>query len=837
MALRKYTNPREYDVSRGLQDVLRRNGMQAHISMNQNGEYYLIALGHDSPVMKYKLTDRQVENLMNWGSNYANKTAYNTFTSIVRNDFDMPDNFVSARNAFGRVAMGLHGYRLGRGEYGVPSWRPFSRMSRGWGGDFLGWGPRGGGWHMRRIDGRTFMADGPMVPTRPDGRVKPGELNAGGYGFYYKGHQQQTSQDVLDDLAIEQQIKPKEAAPRPKGQAKPLSEEMGNHLYFNDGFQEVLRSHGIIIDAEKKTLTIQSANTKVDLEYCLTDEEVQRLTALQEKGKGGVTLQQRLDIINNVIKGDFATNGGTEDSYSISVKTDKGVVNVPVVEEMYEEYINHPEDRVSILSTVLAGEYQRQPSVKVSEQDFQKALQSGVLQVTIDGTAMNIPIDSDLMKEQQLELQETGYDNSYIQQILAEANVDSLRKETESVKKYFDIKGLSQEYDTFSKVMERYPLNELTLNGEKANILSSEAKVEKGKPVIGPVTRDMLESKELISIALKPEVREEVEAEFIAYDRMVAQQKEMAAVREQQRQKNLAIAADPNAVNGKDIQALLGKKGWFQPVEHGRQMVVGEIRVDKTAGEHYIMSAVINGEKVTHGISEKDYRKFLDLDDEHRLKLFDKTFKEVKIKSSDGWNDEDGVYMQHSEGQKTYVSAEQLAVKDARNNSVDGAALQELNQKKGFYREAAHGREVEVGKIEVNPTAEGKYKMTAVINGESISHEITQKDYDKFMAVDDYHRMKLFSKVFNEVDMKTRPGEGANIGAAILAALVVAGEVLTDGLGRGPRPDVFLDRHFDREPIYHKPGVVSPGEVAAARFEGLDFHQGMEVSEGRGRGM
>lgn len=659
MALRKYTNPREYDLSRGLQDVLRRNGMQAHISMNQNGEYYLIALGHDSPVMKYKLTERQVENLMNWGSNYANKTAYNTFTSIVRNDFDMPDNFVSARNAFGRVAMGLHGYRLGRGEYGVPSWRPFSRMSRGWGGDFLGWGPRGGGWHMRRIDGRTFMADGPMVPTRPDGRVKPGELNAGGYGFYYKGHQQQTSQDVLDELAIEQQIKPKEAAPRPKGQAKPLSEELGNNLYFNDGFQEALRSHGIIIDAEKKTMVLQAAGTRVDLEYTLKDDEIQKLTALQEKGKGGVSLQERLDIINDVIKKDFST----------------------------------------------------------------------------------------------------------------------------------------------------------------------------------PVTKGMLETRELVNPEMKAEVREEVEAEFIAYDRMLAQQKEMAAVREQQRQRDLAIAADPNAVNGKDIQALLGKKGWFQPVEHGRQMVVGEIRVDKTAGEHYIMSAVINGEKVTHGISEKDYRKFLDLDDEHRLKLFDKTFKEVKIKSSDGWNDNDGVYMQQSEGQKSYVSAEQMAVKDARNNSVDGVALQELNQKKGFYREAAHGREVEVGKIEVNPTAEGKYKMTAVINGESISHEITQKDYDKFMAVDDYHRMKLFSKVFNEVDMKTRPGEGANIGAAILAALVVAGEVLTDGLGRGPRPDVFLDRHIDREPIYHKPGVASPGEVAAARFEGLDFHQGMEVSEGRGRGI
>ena len=41
-----------------------------------------------------------------------------------------------------------------------------------------------------------------------------------------------------------------------------------------------------------------------------------------------------------------------------------------------------------------------------------------------------------------------------------------------------------------------------------------------------------------------------------------------------------------------------------------------------------------------------------------------------------------------------------------------------------------------------------------VIDGQVITHEISQKDYDKFLAVDDYHRMKIFSKIFSEVDMK-----------------------------------------------------------------------------------
>ena len=56
--------------------------------------------------------------LTDWGTNTANKKAYNVFTSIVGKDFYMPKDFVHARNANGRVAMGLHGYRIGIGEYG-----------------------------------------------------------------------------------------------------------------------------------------------------------------------------------------------------------------------------------------------------------------------------------------------------------------------------------------------------------------------------------------------------------------------------------------------------------------------------------------------------------------------------------------------------------------------------------------------------------------------------------------------------------------------------------------------------------------------------------------------
>ena len=669
MAIRKYTNPRELDLSTGLQEVLRKNGMQAHISLAKDGGRELIVLGHDSPVLTYKLNEKQVENLMGWGTTYENKKAYNTFASIVKDDFYMPQNFVSASNAFGRVAMGLYGYRIGHGEYGydarparrTPWFAPFSRQGRGWAGDFVGYAPRTEGFHLRRIGDHAYRpwGGGPMVTERPDNRVKPGEMLSGGYGFYFKGHQKETPVEVLDQISIEPKIKTLEAAPRPQGQGIPYSSVITSDVYFsNDKFQEVLKSHGIVIDEAKKTLTIQSNLSKVDLQYDLKPEELQKLMANKVSGKGGVSVDARLAIINEVIGKDF---------------------------------------------------------------------------------------DSKL-------------------------------------------------------------------------------------------TKDMLETKELVSLDLKPEVRQEVEAPFIEQERRIAEQQRLAEARAEQRRESERIERDPNAIDGREIQAILGNKGWFQPVANGREMVVGEIRVDKTLNGTYVMEAEVNGRLLAHSISAKDYQKFLDLDDAHRLTMFDKVFNEVEIKSAHGESlYQDDLYLAH-DGQ-SIVHQKEVDIQNATSNRVNGAALLEFNERKGFYRERAHGREVEVGNIQVDPTANGKYKMTAVINGQTISHEITQKQYDKFLAVDDYHRMQLFSKIFNEVDIKTRPGEGHNLGAALLAALVVGGEVMRDGLSvpHEPRPEIYETR---TGPVYHKAGVVSPADVAAANFRSEEANLGVPgPDEGIRRGM
>lgn len=544
MSIRSNSLPVGRDLSPELQEILRRNGMQAHI-IRQGEGYQLAVQGHDSPLLTYSITAQQMRDLVDWGTNSANKKAYNTFASLVSNDFYMPRNFVHARNANGRVAMGLHGYRIGVGEYGRLPWdrRCAHMMMDPYHGRFLGWTPRNQeGFHMRRVGGAMFMQGAPLVPERPDGRIKPGEMQNGGYGFYYKGGQQnmvqQPSQDVLSDL--QSVIPPVEVRPRSTEPAKPYNELITSKVYFsNEKWQECLASHGIVIDPTSKTLTILSTATRQDFVYDLTDEELRKLTSNSIKD---VPVQNRIDLINNVIKNDF-------------------------------------QDKL---------------------------------------------------------------------------------------------------------------------------------------------TMDMLNSKEQIGLKLTPEVEAEL---------------------------------------------------------NSRQQIV----IDQSQPLVYDGQAVVEPE-------------------------------------------------------------------DRSVAHVDGNSLYEINEGKGWFREGKHGREVQVDDIKVEPVRDEKgeiqkdekgnalFRMTAVINGESISHEITQKQYDKFMAIDDYHRMKLFSHIFKEVDMKNVPGMqsniGAKIGGALLAGIAVMGELGRDRYA----PTVFVEHHHDPRPhVYFKGSVDSPQDLASRAFDaGLNAGEhGVGMGHGR----
>lgn len=414
---------------------------------------------------------------------------------------------------------------------------------------------------MRRIGGQLwFPAGAPMVAVRPDGRQKPGELQTGGYGFYYKGAPQGAIQGTVprQDVLAQMQtvIQPIPQPERPKVPAVPYNQAITSDVYFsNEKWQEVLKTHGIVIDPEKKTVTIQSSAEQADFVYDLTDEEVAKLT-------------------NNSIK------------------------EVPVA------------DRIRIINGVI-------------QDDFADA-------ITLD-----------------------------------------------------------------------------TLNSDKA-----------------------------LEIALKPEVRQDLNQQEqsvvdLAQNQPVVQNGQYTVSPEEQAMMDMLHEGHPEigaVINGRDLYALEENKAWFREGQHGREVSVERISVQPVVPEQ----------------------------------------------------------------------------------QPDG-------EQKGKGKGAT----------------ETKYSMTAVINGEVITHEISQKDYNKFLAVNDLQRMKMFSKIFSEVDMKDiqSTSNGAKIGAGILTALTVGAVVL--GAASRPRPEFYGGGPGPRP--YFKPGVDTPEDVAARNFDAM-INQPRPQEPHRGQG-
>lgn len=313
------------ELSYQLQDILHRNGMRAQVALVED-KYVLIVQGHDSPVLEYPITERQFQALSDGGSNYSNKKAYNTFNSIVCKDFDVPSSFVAARNVNGLVAMGLHGYR--ETYPGNSTLSPPRAIPPG----YLGMRPSmQPGFHLRRVGGTV------MVPEHFDGRIRPGELKSGAYGYYYKGSQKPSVQrDPLEDL---QEIFPEvKATPRPTEPAKPYKELITSPVYFsNEKWQEILSSHGIIIDESKKSMTVLSKGTTQDFEYNLSEEDFKKLT---DNSLKSTPINERLDIINSYIGNDFNEKVtmnmlNSKESISITVKPIPSSIETQQAESLY----------------------------------------------------------------------------------------------------------------------------------------------------------------------------------------------------------------------------------------------------------------------------------------------------------------------------------------------------------------------------------------------------------------------------------------------------------------------------------------------------------------------
>lgn len=613
MSIRSEAMPYRAGVSGNLQELLRKNGMTAQIAL-EGDRFALYVQGHDSPMLRYDITELQMRALADGGTNYSNKKAYQTFNNIVSKDFDLPSSFVAARNVNSRVAMGLHGYRERVEDYGRGM--GFYARPHAFGPGFLGWSPaQQPGFHLRRVGGVAMMAN-PMVMEHRDGRIRPGELKSGSYGYYYKGGQQQTPARTIDPMEqLKVSFPPIEIKPRSTEPAIAYKDVINSPVYFtNEKWQEVLSSHGIIIDDKDRTMTIQSAATEHDIKVNLTNEQYIKLT---DNSLKSTSIQARLDIINAVMANDFD----------------------------------------------------------------------------------------------------------------------------------------------------------------------------------GKVTMDMLNSKERIKVPLKPDVAAQLNQ---LENQRIAEQyhhDEPEVIKDW----HVAPTTDPNKgyVDGKALSEMNERKGWFREGQYGREVSVGDIWVEKIPSAQAVREAQM----------EKDAS-------DHALKT---VAANINAMTGEEKFNNDNVNM------KSIADALDKLTPEQKNN-LDKVYADTYNDKLKELKD--NQPKVENKKQDQKTT----YRMSAVINGEVITHEISQKQYDRFMAVDDYQRQRMMSKVFKEVDMKTRPEmrERFNLGAFLSAGLTALSEATYLGADiahniehiKHPHhaPEIYSEVH-GRDHILAKPGVDSPQDIAQRAYE------------------
>ena len=818
MATRKNTNPR-WDIAPQLQTTLNANGMQAHLAQDAAGNYQLITMAHNTSTPRYyQLSERQVENLRNGGTNFWNKKAYETFTSIVGKDYYMPGSWVAAKNANSPVNNGLWGHTIGRGEYGYrggPRFRPFVGARYGMFNSFLpgypGMGPRG--FHIRRVEGRPFFAySAPVVMDRPDGRLKPGELKSGSYGFYDKGNQQT---DVLDHLEIK--IKPKILV-RPKGQSEPLDKVMGSNLYpTSELFQHMLASHGVIINEKDKTLTIKSSSVNKDLQYKLMDEELEKLLAENfkhtdnkgNKGKNGVTVEERIAILNKVIEGDFAdkitrASLNTKDYVDIKLRPEKEkeiyleqeaalkdaqMMDIIHLKEPRQDYHTGFIDKWNSIGVVDGRMLSLEKGFYLPNKDGRRVSVGEIQAYPIHNgektsfrmTAVinNQVMSREIRKEDYLRF--INYDDEHRLELFDKIFDEVKIKSSSNGRNEDGI--LSGNIDTANGVVKLTGNYSLVNSSSKAVITSAMAWKDQ---ISGNYLINMRDSKDVGMWSFKISEEQYLRFKNATNDERAKMLTEFIPIKDEQGNKLQVV---------KDLKL---------PLSHAEQNLdtgMSNERLSKSVGSKGIL---------TEGLSKQDL---------HQL-----TLMEDKMKGN--------------------ISLEQLR-KEAKialsgDAAVNGESLQNLKTSKEWKRSGEHGRSTMVSDIAVErlrdaegKVIEGKYKMSAVIDGNVFSHEITQKDFNKFLAVNDYQRMKLFDKIFPEVQMQTKTGHGFNLGAAIFAAVTTGLDVMA-GLSMLPRPRPDI---YEQKGVYFKPGVVSAAEVAAAKYENFHHEEGLSRSEGRGMGI
>lgn len=874
--IRKNTNPRATDVAPQLQSVLHANGMQAHISLSETGTYQLVTISHNSSQPRYyDLNEKQLDALVNGGTNTWNKNAYNTFVSIVKDDYYIPGSWVAAKNANSPVNHGLWGHTIMDGEYGYrdPRFRPFAGPGFGkFDNSLFGFLFGGGRYHIRRVAGRPYFANSaPVVIERPDGRLKPGELKSGSYGFYDKGNQKK---DALSNLEVD--VKPR-VLERPKGKALPLKDYINGYstllTFSGAGFAEVLSSHGIVVDKDKKTLTIKSDGVNKNLEYTLTDEELNtilndklRFTDTRGKkkhvhNKNAPNISERLDVINKVIANDFA------DKITVDHLQSKDYINIKL----------KPETAASLgLLEKQANAYNKNiDTLDLDMREMRQDYRTGFIDKwnsigVVDGRTLSedkgfyLPMDKGrrvAVGEIQAYPTNDGTKTSYRMTAVINNQVMSHEISKDDYIKFINYDD-EHRLQLFDKVFDEVKIKSASNGMLEDNTRSSY--LDEAKDVVrlegdyslvssksSAAITGAMAWKDNISGDYTINVRTNKDAGMWSFKITEDQYTKFKYATNEERAQmltSLIPLTDENKEKMKVVEsASLYRGGYVKGQNANISASLEKVLQDlEKAGLGY---KIVNN----RDLPEQERFRVLKESVQKLQEKANKSGAKIAIFSdSELWQmikehphtqvpDQQQKSKLKSAEQKQYNLndlREQTKINLLGDASVNGESLDNLKASKKWTRSGEHGRATQVGDISVEKlkdaegkVIDGKYKMTAVIDGNVFSHDITEKQYNKFMTVNNLQRMKLFDKIFPEVEMKTKPENRFNLGAALLAAVTTGVGVMA--IASEPRPH-HRPVVFESGPVFSKPGVVSAAEVSASIYESMN--NGPAPSEGYGLG-
>lgn len=866
-------NPYAYDISPQLRGVLEHNGMQAHISRDENGQLQLVTMSHDTQAPKFfPISDDQADYLRDGGTNYTNKKAYQTFVGIVGNNYYIPGSYIAACNVGSPVNMGQYGYRINNGEYGydpyihvhmgpvpphmaTPPFRPFrgprfGPFDRIMGGIFAF---ANGGYHIRRINDRPFLyQDRPFVVERPDGRMKPGEIKSYDYGFYDKG--QQTTASAQNNAPLQNvQYKVDEIKlERPKGQSISLND----HDYqlprlTGEKFQKLLASHGLVLDPQTNTLLVQSSSEQVDIRMKVPEAQMKKLLAPKVEyklhgkayNKGGVSLNERLAILNNIVSRDFSDKVTykqleSHDYVDLHLKPElKAKLNA-----RHEQAVDHATRMVKdqsmdirdIRADYTVGFVDKWNSIaKVDGRQLDKS--QGFYLPNKDGRRVSVG-----------EIIAYNYGDGEGKGGYRMTAVINNKIVSHDISQEDYMKFVNYEDEYRLKLFDKY-FDEVKIKSASNGVLEDNVHSRGIKEAEGVST--LRDHYSLVSDNMHAaitgamawydaaskeyyiNVRDDKDRGMWSYKITAEQFMQFKNGTDEEKARMLTTLIPFKDENGKTLRVVKTEQ---LPLSAADRDLENGLYNEKEAS---------NARKAGFDTKEKEKseeRDKKDLSSKAGFKAVPMTSKDVvRLANSEAQQVVEGRAMSQAELNALRQGVKTTLVGDASING-EGDTLAKHN--KLWKREGDHGRDTSVGSIAVarlrdaeGNIVEGKYKMSAVIDGNVISHEITQKDYNKFLAVDDYKRMKLFDKIFPEVQMKTNPDHKFNFGAAIMAALTVGLDVAAYALAAGrpqPRPDIYLDRN-----VYYKPGVVSPQAVSSAIFESEMHDRGIDIGPAESRGM